>query len=697
MFGLVFPLLPNALPSNLTRNDRPLPAEVALVLPSQYGDDAALNLAAGDVRQALAGLGIPLRTGRDDEQMALAPLNIVVGDQHSTWVRRLVLSSGLSLPQLGEEGYLVQRTGYKDVPFIAVVGGGVLGQAYGMFRLAEKLRLNSASLTDDVLNLSAEPAMTLRLVSNPVLPSYPSPEDALRWGFNAVMVEPWPGLALYDGFDPAIFDPKTHPKDREWVETNRARTRQQIGVAKALHLKVVTMGDVFHLPRQALTLYGNQVSADDNPGLFCIARDKTKSLLAYGLKEVLTEFPQIDAVMARTGENYPLGPLAGNSPAQGACGGLSYPDRLNQVISVIYKQVVEDSGRLYIHRAWDLWNTGTHASPDVARAALKGLLGKPGLMVSFKQTQTDFWRHNPINPSIGELAGQQMVEFQMAREYEGKGAFPNYLGDIIANGAPEIEPRGGMNYVYQKGVRAIWSWARGGGWGGPYPASDLWIEPNTYAVSHLAWDPGLSPDSLARDWATLRFGPEAAPAVASMLMKSEKAALQSFYIGAAAKTFGPWTPHNLWLRDDVIYGEPQISELYSALRGEDDFASAIAEKEQALETLDAMIADMEGTRSLIPDKRLAEQAINTLHYERSIAETLGHYLGGMLYYYRWKEGGKVDQDAREEARTRLRDWIRTWEDYDTRVVHLEGAATPYSDAGMGKAVLRSLTELEEAD
>lgn len=98
--------------------------------------------------------------------------------------------------------------------------------------------------------------MALRLVSSPGLPNYPSPEDALRWGFNAVMIEPWPGLALYDGFDRAVFDPKKHPEDRAWVEANRARARQQIDAAKALHLKVVSMGDVFQLPRQALSLYG---------------------------------------------------------------------------------------------------------------------------------------------------------------------------------------------------------------------------------------------------------------------------------------------------------------------------------------------------------------------------------------------------------------------------------------------------------
>ncbi|MDO8691540.1 MAG: hypothetical protein Q7R39_16315 [Dehalococcoidia bacterium] len=683
------------LPKSLPLSVAGLPGTVALVLPSNYQGDAAIELAAGDLSQAIGALGTSVKTGYDQDAMALEAVNVVVGDKDSAWVLRLVDAGVVTLPEMGEEGYLVQSTVYRDVPFIAVVGGGVLGQAYGMFRLAEKVRLEPDSLEGE-LNLRSEPAMTLRLVSSPGFDNYPSPEDALRWGFNAIMIGAWPGLALYDGFDPAIFDRKLHAQDRDWVEANRARARVDIAAAKALHLKVVTMGDVFQLPRQALTLYGAQVGAEDNPGLFCIARPKTKALLAYGLREILSDFPDIDAVMVRTGENYPLGPLAGNSPAQGNCGGLSYAQRIHEIIDVIYKQVVEESGKIYIHRAWDLWNTGTHASPDVMRDALQDLQGKPGLILSFKQTQTDFWRYNAVNPNIGDLAGQQMVEFQMAREYEGKGAFPNYLGEMMALGAPEIEPRGGMDYVYQKGVRAIWVWAKGGGWGGPYPTSDLWIEPNIYAASHLAWDPSLSAEAMARDWASLRFGSAASPAIAKVLMESEDAILHTFYIQAAAKSFGPWTPHDLWLRDDVIYGEPMISQIYQVLKSNDGLTSAMEEKRQALQTVDSMIGGLEGVLDVASDQKLAEQALNTVRYERSLSEVLGHYLSGMLYYFSWKDGGRKDVDARERGRMELREWVRSWETYATQVASLEGVASPYQDSGMGKAGLQALTEIEEA-
>ena len=698
MVGLLLPmspLTPGKPPRVAPLTARGVPQELAIVLPAESRDDEALALAVGDLSQTLEAIGISVRQGLDQDRTGLSSFNLVVGALDSPWIQRLTDAGALAVPALGEEGYLIEKTNYRGVPFVAAVGGGILGQAYGIFRLSELLRVDPEALAGD-FSLQAEPAMTLRLVSSPGLPNYPSPQDALRWGFNAVMIEPWPGLALYDGYDPAIFDASKHPEDRAWVEANRARARQQIADAKSLHLKVVTMGDVFHLPRQALALYGAQVSADDNAGLFCVARPKTKALLSHALKEVLTDFPEIDAVMVRTGENYPLGPLAGNPPFQGACGGLSYPQRIRQIVEVVYSQVVEGSGKTYIHRAWDLGDSGAHARLETARDALSGLEEKPGLIISFKQTQTDFWRHNPINPSLGGLAAQQMIEFQMAREYEGKGAFPNYQGEILAGGAPEIEPRGGMDYAHGKGVRAVWVWAKGGGWGGPYPTSDLWIEPNTYAASRLAWDPSLSAEALALEWATLRFGPRAAPKIASLLLKSDDAVLQAFYISPAASKFGPWTPNNLWVRDDVVYGEPKMAELYRALQVEGDLQAALEEKAQALLTIDAMVADLEAAKEDVLDTRLAEQALNTLRYERALAEVLGHYLGGMLYYHRWRESGKKDGQARQDALTRLQDWARAWDYYEKEVPLLEGVASLYRDHGMGKAARDALKELREA-
>lgn len=277
--------------------------------------------------------------------------------------------------------------------------------------------------------------MTFRLVSDPTDTTYPSPEQALRWGYNAVCIEPWPGLALYDGSDPTILDPKRSSPARSWVVGNRERARRQIEAAKRLHLKVVSPGDVISFPEEVLYLYGAEVADSQQPPHFCIGKEKTRRLLEYSLDEVLRDFPEIDAILVRTGENYSQSPLVGNTPDQGDCSSppYDYAERIALVIKTL-RRVTEAHQKIYIQRTWDLGDGGFHANSEVAKKVTAGMTPDDEFLLSFKHTKTDFWRYNEVNPNIGVGGFSQMVEFQAAREYEGKGAFPNYLGEVYAFG-----------------------------------------------------------------------------------------------------------------------------------------------------------------------------------------------------------------------------------------------------------------------
>src|SRR5262249_51031175 len=157
-------------------------------------------------------------------------------------------------------------------------------------------------------------------------------------------------------------------EERAWMQANRARARDEIEQAKALHLKVVTSGDVVSFPSRVYDLYRDQVGPSGEGPVFCLNRPKVQELYAYALREVLASFPGIDAVMIRTGENYPAGPVVGNPPARRSCG----PDGGDMVkmerlaIELSYRSIVELGGRIYIQRAWDIGNDGFHADPDVA-------------------------------------------------------------------------------------------------------------------------------------------------------------------------------------------------------------------------------------------------------------------------------------------------------------------------------------------
>ncbi len=590
------------------------------------------------------------------------------------------------LQSMGPEAYAIRPAGSEQSPEVLIAANHPLGAVYGLYRYQELVRLDPAARARPP-ELIAAPAMTLRLLGDPLDPLYPEPEEALRLGFNAIMVDPWPALALYEGYDPALYDGDRYPRERAWVEARRERTAQRIARAKALHLTVVSTGDVPSLPRAALEKYRDQVG----PGTVCIDRPVTAELTVAALREVISTFPGIDVYMTRTGENYELGPLVGAAPgdSQSKCGGGAAVDR---AVRLVHDVVAGQYQRTYIHRAWDLGSGGIHGS--LARAsAFAQNLPKDRFLLSFKHTQTDFWRYNPINPNLTSGAAG-MVEFQAAREYEGKGAYPNYLGQLFATGGPEVDKPGGLRQIAVAGVKAIWVWGKGGGWGGPVPHSSLWNDANTYALARLAWDPSADPERLALEFATLRFGQVAAPGMAQVLTQSADANLLALYVGPAARRRGPWAPNNLWVRDDVIRGGEAIAELYRQSRQAGDFERAIGEKQLALRLADGMIVEFERVAPAIDDAATVAEVRASLQYHRALVAVLNSYLDGTFHYYRWLDSQRTDEIARERAIERFYAWEADWAHYLEVTETLPAIASAYRNDGMEETAYNALIDLE---
>lgn len=639
---------------------------------------------AGDPAVALAAERLQAALPRESS------LSVTGGLAGSATVAAAFSRAGGTVPALTGESYVIQPVVDRGEPRGAVVAGGSpLGLAHGLLALAEDQRLDRAYLRAPLPQVRT-PAIAFRLVSDPLDPTYPAPEDALAWGFNAVMTVPWPALALFDGYDRAIYDPATRAQERAWVEERRRAARAQLARAKALHLRVIAPGDVVSLPTHLAQLYGTEVAGDPAEPRFCIDRPRVQALLAAALDEVFRDFPEIDGIMVRTGENYALGPLSGNTPQDPRCTtGRDPYDAVVRTMQFMQQQVTGKHGRLLIQRAWDLGSGGGHAGLDPARrlaaAGAAGPAGGPPPLLSFKVTETDFWRYNRLNPNLRGAAGPRMIEFQAAREYEGKGAFPNYTGALYAAGLPELAEPGGLREAHRAGVEAAWVWAKGGGWDGPAISSRLWLDANVHSLSRLLWDPDADPAALALDWSRLQFGDRAAPAMAALLQRSAEASLLGFYLRCYATRNESWTPNLLWVRDDIIAGGERMAALYRSCAAPADFDAALAERRQAVAAVEAMLADLREAEPFL-DRATAGQVRSALLYQRSLFEVLEHYLTGMFHFYRYLDrGGNAPDDRRAalDAFARLRE---AWTVHTQYVPLLPGAATPYRDAGMGVTV-----------
>ncbi len=93
-----------------------------------------------------------------------------------------------------------------------------------------------------------------------------------------------------------------------------------------------------------------------------------------------------------------------------------------------------------------------------------------------------------------------MVEVQAQREYEGKGAYPNYIAEGVINGFEEYKNLQGLKSLAQlknnKNFIGIWTWSRGGGWVGPYIKNEFWCKLNAFVLSRWGLNPTLSEEQV---------------------------------------------------------------------------------------------------------------------------------------------------------------------------------------------------------
>ncbi|MEK7215912.1 MAG: hypothetical protein AAB289_09995, partial [Chloroflexota bacterium] len=117
----------------------PQAAGSTLTVAPEVAADAAVQAGAAAVRAALAAPPAGAALGGN--------LALVAGPVHTEAIARALSAIGERLPALGPEGYAVYPVVRAGVTTGAVVvGGGSLGVAYGLFGLAEDLRLDQPYL-----------------------------------------------------------------------------------------------------------------------------------------------------------------------------------------------------------------------------------------------------------------------------------------------------------------------------------------------------------------------------------------------------------------------------------------------------------------------------------------------------------------------------------------------------------------------
>jgi hypothetical protein len=669
-------------------------------------DSAPLELALADLRQTVAwALSVgpeQIRVREQPDRQGAAAVTVGVSAEPPN-----------SAATPAREGYRIQSNG-KDRTTVA--GDSVSLLVPGLYRLIECLRIDREALF--TTNEEASPAFEYRLLAaTPLVYKCDAPlEDdaelnalfqrAAASGYNMVVGRGNVSRsALFTDIDADLLPPGSPGRTR--TQRNREYLARFCRGARAFGLIPVVGGDEFEYPAEVtdrpyfseLTEQGytpEQPAAQSGTGpIFCYVSSRLWRLHDAKYDEILRAFPEVGAVMVRLGENYTHlsgGQYIGNgvyafddSALCPACRDIPYEDRIARLINRTAKIVCGRYKRLYLHRTWDTEFDRFHACPDVYDRIVQRVKPVDGLFFVTKYTIGDFWRRSAMNPTIGRGGPPRMVEFQCAREYEGKGAYPNWLG---------AEYSRAYQCIRDRNVVGVSNWHRGGGWGGPVPPCDLWNDANWYLVDHLAWQPERDPEALAREWATIRFGPQAGPRVARLLCLSEQAVEKLRYFGCYGPADARSLPVHDWMRDDVIRGRQWLSQI--AAEHPEQLDVLIAEKQEAVRLIDQMMALVEQAKEDIcaydPPPRLslepqfpAGQALfdsvsTSLRYERTLAATVRDLVTAYFLCLQWQENPESVQPDRIEAATES--WEKHWAQHQDVCRHSPLAATPYRDDGM---------------
>jgi hypothetical protein len=308
-----------------------------------------------------------------------------------------------------------------------------------------------------------------------------------------------PALAInWESVDKDILPKGT--EDRKWVDAKAAQIKKMHAACKAQDMAIYAMSDLVLFPKRLIEKYGIE-DTFGNPN-----NELTEKLVRAQINEMFDQFPDLDGLVVRIGETY----LHDAPYHKGAIDDKTNPEKtIIPLINILKEEICEKRDKQLIFRTWGAFDVNM----DDYLAVSEGVEPHENLIISVKHCEGDFHRANNFSKIIGQGRHKQIIEVQSAREYEGKGAYPNYIANGVIDGFEEHArmPEERINSIQEfldtkpELYAGVWTWSRGGGWDGPYIKDELWCDLNSWVMAQWGQNTDKSEEFIFNRYATERL------------------------------------------------------------------------------------------------------------------------------------------------------------------------------------------------
>lgn len=580
-----------------------MPEEWRIVFDGEHAGDTAIMLAVNDLIQDGEPLGITfLVHGPDDPSTGN---RIVVGREEAE-------RAGIGIESMTDpQGFQIRTETIDGNRTIAIAGGSIAGDVYGLYWLWDRLRVFK-EIPD--LDVERVPALEIRSGGGP---SKQDMRNALRYTVNWTTSADTNALVPYD----------LEPLATENAQT-RAATQELIEYAHALHMKFFTVADEFsYLP----TVMADMGASPDpsNDALWTMLQDKYRRLLE--------SMPGIDGIRIRTGEHTrvvePWKPY--DVMHEPEVEGWPLERRYQTFLQKLHEVVVGEFDKIYYHRTWVTGATEQHSNADVYRAIFTDAVPAENLYLSPYLTRGDRWFYQPINPTFN-LTPHKMLVLLAAMNYHEDGSvtiFPTNPGLYFHEGFEKLW-RGHESNI----VGSQFGSAAGDGW----DSNDLTV----YTAFRMSWDPLEDPRSIAEDFASIHFGRDVAETMGEVIMLSGEAYKNGLYIKPVAEAAEWNTLPHLRLTTFPVRGFPDIDRgkehvqwLYDTmyLPCKDRIAETLEYLDGGLASAERMLTLGQEARADFDDTEVAQRVIESLDLTRLLIQTNNRYVRTCFAYFEYQE------------------------------------------------------------